>query len=117
MKLIKREKRITIPQFCSVFTNREFRTRDRLLRNIVMVEDIDGNYRIEERFSLLGMLSFIMLLAVVAVCTLITRGLYGLIDLYSEEITPFIKGEPLRVDECKHNIKSTAQLLEFTGWY
>lgn len=117
MKLIKREKRISYPQFCSVFPNRKFNRRDKIVRKLFMVEDIEGNYRIEERLTVLGCVVMTLLILGGSLWVLLLRGLYGLGEFYTDEVKPFLNGQPLRVDECKHNIKSTAQLLEFTGWY
>ena len=116
MKPIKRKKHITYPQFCSVFPNRKFNKRDKLMRKIFMIEDVDGNYRIEEKITLLGCTVMVLLIMGASVGILLLRGLYGLGEFYTDEVKPFLNGEPLRIDECKHNIKSTAQLLEFTGW-
>jgi len=116
MKLIKREKRITIPQFCSIFTNREFGTRDKLFKSIYFVEDSDGNYRIEERINFIGCVSLIILTGILVIPFFISSGIIGVYKTIYDNKGAFT-GEPLRVDECKHNIKSTAQLLEFTGWY
>lgn len=112
MKLIKREYKISYFDFCSIFTNRSFSKRDKLFKSIYFVEDTDGDYRIEERVTFVGWLILLILTPLL----IILFGILGTFEVINSNKDTF-SGRPLRVDECKHNIKSTAQLLELTGWY
>ena len=115
MEPIRRKKRIPYDKFCEVFTQRSFTTRDKLSRNIYIVEDVDGNYRIEEHPTFLGYVFYAALLIVAFIPVFVYEGVVGLLKL-GEEVTTLIKRKPLRTDELKHNIPSNAKLLEYTGW-
>lgn len=55
MTPIKRKKRVSYQDFCSIFTKRKFTKREKITRSIYMIEDVDGNYRIEEHPTLIGL--------------------------------------------------------------
>lgn len=115
MKLIKREYKISHKDFCSIFTNRSFSKRDKLFKSIYFVEDVDGDYRIEERVTFVGWLILLILTPLLILPSIILFGILGTFEVLNSNKDTF-SGRPTRVDECKHNIKSTTQLLELTGW-
>ena len=116
MTKIKRRKKITHTQFCSIFTRRKFTRRDKVTKNIYMVEDINGNYRIEEHPTVVGYITFSTLALVMIIPIFLYEGLKGIGKL-KEEVTTLFNRKPIRHDDLKHNTSQTAKLLEITGWY
>jgi hypothetical protein len=111
----KRSKKIGFALFNSVYTQRVFSRRYKLLRIIFVVEDIEGNFRIEEHPSLLGYFSFTAFALVAILPAFIYSGIGGLLDLKGE-IGNLIKRKPLRYDDLYHNIDSTKELIGKIGW-
>lgn len=116
MKPIKREHKISYFDFCNIFPNRTFGTRDKIFKSIYFIQDSDGDYRIEERITFLGLAVLITLMPLFAILCFATSGVIGVVETIKDNKDTF-SDRPHRVDECRHNIKSTAQLLELTGWY
>ncbi len=110
-----RRKVISFRAFSTIFTDRIFSMRYRMFRKIYVLDDVNGNHRIEEHPNIFGYFVFVIFSVFAVLPIMLVNGYIGLIDLKNEWVK-LLKHEPLRYENLPVGNVKTIKLLKMAGW-
>jgi len=110
---IKRKKKLTYKQFCSVFTNRTFTKMNKLNSAIWLVELEDGSIQIHER----NRIPIIIISPILIILSFVASLFWFGFKDFKEILDGHLAISPtFRVDDCRPTQDKTKRLLEIAGW-
>ena len=110
MKQVK----IKTSDFQNIFTKRNITWREKYLQTVWFV-DMESHYEIHQKVNILGLITSILFYSIATIPILIINGVYGVRDVW-KDITPYMLGKPIRVDQCYHGTEPTEALKKLAGF-
>ena len=106
--------KISHADFLTVFSKRRFTIGDKVLRNIYVIEDDDGNYWVNETTSITGVIAFIAVAIVAVIPVILYAGLKEVPELAKDSLI-VLSMKPLRQDNLHHGAECTVEILKLAG--
>lgn len=110
---IKRKKKLTYKQFCSVFNKRTFTKMNKINSAICLIELEDGSIQIHERNRIPIIIISPILIMLSFVASLFWFGFKDFKEILGSHLSI---SPTFRVDDCRPTQETTKKLLEIAGW-